>query len=149
MALDDQLRPWSTMGGDLDAWIRREIAQERGPTRAICLAGDDRGLPELASDAVRCAAVRDDDRPAGELSYWVLPDALGRGLAHAAVRTLLRSVVPGLVLRSVVLDIEAGNLASMRVAERLGAKRSGPSRVEGDRTGMPRTLVVQALGVEP
>jgi ribosomal-protein-alanine N-acetyltransferase len=156
MALDEQLRPWSAMGADLDAWIRREIAEERGPTRAICLAGDDRvlgrvavRLPEFASDAVRCAAVRESDRPAGELSYWLLPDARRRGLAQAAVRTMLRSVVAGTGLRSVVLDIEEGNAASTRVAARLGAERRSPPRVEVDRAGVPRTLVVHVLRVGP
>jgi hypothetical protein len=31
MALDEQLRAWSTMGADPDAWIRGEIAEECGP----------------------------------------------------------------------------------------------------------------------
>ena len=83
---DEYLRPWSTMGADLEAWIRREIKQERGSTRAICLPGDDRvvgrvalRLPAFASDAVRCQAVRQSDQPAGELSYWLIPEV--RGLA--------------------------------------------------------------------
>jgi hypothetical protein len=29
---DEWLRPWSTKGIELDAWIRREIDQKRGPT---------------------------------------------------------------------------------------------------------------------
>jgi RimJ/RimL family protein N-acetyltransferase len=156
MALDEQLRPWSTMGDDLDGWIRREIAEERGPTRAICRAGDERvlgrvavRLPPFASDAVRCEAVRDADRPAGELSYWLLPQARGRGLASAAVRLMLRDVLPGTGLRSVVLDIEEGNAASMRVGERLGAERRSPTRVETDRSGVPRTLVVHVLRLGP
>ena len=80
MADDEHLRPWSTMGSDLDRWIRGEVAQDRGPSRAICLSQDDRALgrvavrpPRYASDAVRCAAVRPSDQPAGELSYWLLP----------------------------------------------------------------------------
>jgi hypothetical protein len=61
----EYLRPWSTMADGLEEWIRREVAEERGPTRAICVAGDDRPLgrvavrpPEYASEAVRCEAVR-------------------------------------------------------------------------------------------
>ena len=142
------------MGIDLDDWIRREIAQDRGPSRAICLADDDRAigrvalrLPEFASPAVRCEAVRQGDQPAGELSYWLVPDARGRGLAYAAVRLMMRSVVAATGLRSVVLDIEVGNAASARLAERLGAERRHPPRVEIDRTGTPRTLVVYVLPV--
>ena len=154
MADDEHLRPWSTMASDLDGWIRREVAQDRGPSRAICLAHDDRvlgrvavRLPQFASEAVRCAAVGPSDRPAGELSYWLLPGARGRGIALAAVRIMVGSVLGGLGLRSLVLDIEAGNAASIRLAERLGAERREPPRVEVDRAGTPRTLVVHVLPV--
>ena len=78
MTEDEYLRPWWWMADDLQAWLRREIAEERGPTRAICLPDDDRALgrvavrlPQFASEAVRCAAVQASDQPAGELSYWL------------------------------------------------------------------------------
>jgi [ribosomal protein S5]-alanine N-acetyltransferase len=151
---DEYLRPWSAMGADLEAWLQREVAEARGPSRAICLPDDDRALgrvavrlPEFASEAVRCAAVREVDQPAGELSYWLVPEARGRGLAYAAVRLMLVSVVASAGLHSVVLDIEAGNQGSERLAERLGAERRAPTRVEIDRTGVQRTLVVYVLPV--
>ena len=151
---DEHLRPWSAMGADLEGWIRGEVAEGRGPSRAICLADDDRALgrvavrpPEFASAAVRCDAVHDVDRPAGELSYWLVPEARGRGLAYAVVRLMMASVVASTGLRSVVLEIEAGNVASERLAERLGAERRSPTRVEVDRTGVARTLVVYVLPV--
>lgn len=59
----------------------------------------------------------------------------------------MASVVAGTGLRSVVLDIEAGNVASERLADRLGAQRRTPTRVEVDRTGVPQTLVVYVLPV--
>jgi RimJ/RimL family protein N-acetyltransferase len=96
---------------------------------------------------VRCEAVRESDRPAGELSYWLLPQARGRGLAYAAVRLMIDSVVPELGLRSVVLDIEEGNLPSVRLAERLGAERRSPTRVHPGRRGEPHTMVVYVLPV--
>jgi ribosomal-protein-alanine N-acetyltransferase len=154
MIEDDYLRPWSTMGTDLEGWVRREIAEARGPSRAVCLPNDDRALgrvavrlPKFASQAVRCDAVQEADQPAGELSYWLVPQARGRGLAYAAVRMMMASIVAGTGLRSVVLDIEAGNVASERLAERLGAQRRAPARVEVDRTGVRRPLVVYVLPV--
>jgi [ribosomal protein S5]-alanine N-acetyltransferase len=154
MADDEQDRHWSTMGLDLEAWMKREIAEERGATRAICLPGNDRAigrvalrLPEFASEAVRCEAVRESDLPAGELSYWVVPQARGRGIALAAVREMMVSVVPETGLRSVVLDIEEDNVPSLRIAQRLGAERRDPTRVKVDRGGTPRTLVVHVLAV--
>jgi ribosomal-protein-alanine N-acetyltransferase len=156
MTDDEYLRPWSAMGVDLEGWLRREIAEVRGPSRAICLPDNDRALgrvavrlPEFASEAVRCDAVREADQPAGELSYWLVPEARGLGLAYAAVRLMMVSVMAGAGLRSVVLDIEAGNLRSERLAERLGAERRAPTRVEVDRHGVRRTLVVYVLPVAP
>lgn len=156
MADDEWLRHWSSMRHDLDAWIRGEVAEARGPTRAICLPDDDRALgrvalrpPEHASGAVRCEAVREADQPAGELSYWLVPEARGRGLAYAAVREMIESVVIATGLRSVVLDIEAGNTPSIRLAERLEAECRSPTRVEIDRTGTPRTLVAYVLPIPP
>lgn len=154
MAQDQWLSPWSTLVDGVEEWIRREMAEERGPSRAICLPHDDRALgrvavrpPELASEAVRCEAVGRPDQPAGELSYWLLPAARGRGLAYAAVRLMIDSVVPVLGLRSVVLDIEDGNAPSIRLAERLGAERRSPSRAHPDRFGAQHTMVVYVLAL--
>jgi [ribosomal protein S5]-alanine N-acetyltransferase len=156
MAGDESLRHWSSLGEDLEVWIEREVSEGQGPSRAVCLPDDDRAIgrvavrpPELASDAVRCEAVREADQPAGELSYWLVPDARGRGLASAAVSLMIGSLVPAMGLRSVVLDIEDDNAPSIRLAERLGAERRSPVRVKVDRTGAPRTLVVYVLAVSP
>jgi RimJ/RimL family protein N-acetyltransferase len=153
MTNDEYLRPWWWMADDLRAWLRREIAEERGPTRAICVPDDDRALgrvavrlPEFASEAVRCAAVRASDQPAGELSYWLLPDARGRGLAFAAVTEMMK-IAADLGLTSLVLDIEEENAASIRVAERLGAERRAPTRKDADRFGREWTMVVYVLPV--
>ena len=153
MTDDEYLRPWWWMADDLDRWLRREVAEERGPTRAICLLDDDRALgrvavrlPQFASEAVRCAAVRPNDQPAGELSYWLLPEARGRGLAFAAV-TEMMEIAAGAGLKSLVLDIEEDNTASIRVAERLGAHRRSPTREHADRFGNDWTMVVYVLAV--
>jgi len=153
MTEDEYLRPWWWMAEDLEAWLGREVAEERGPTRAICLPDDDRALgrvairlPQFASEAVRCAAVQASDQPAGELSYWLLPDARGRGLAFSAVTEMIE-IAADAGLRSLVLDIEEENVASIRVAERLGAVPRSPTRVHRDRFGTDWTMVVYVLHV--
>jgi RimJ/RimL family protein N-acetyltransferase len=153
MTDDEFLSPWWWMSDDLEGWLRREMAEERGPTRAICVPDDDRAvgrvavrLPRFASEAVRCAAVHTGDQPAGELSFWLLPDARGHGLALIAVRQMMK-VAADAGLKSLVLDIEEGNVASLRVAERLGATRRTPTRVHTDRFGDERTMVVYVLHV--
>jgi RimJ/RimL family protein N-acetyltransferase len=154
MAQDDHVRRWSSLPDDVEAWLVRERAEPRGPSRAISLAGDDRALgkvaqrlPGRASPATTCAAIVASDRPVGELSYWLVPAARGRGLAQAAVATMMRLIADTTDVRSVVLDIEESNAASARLAERLGAERREPSRIETDRNGVPRTLVVFILKV--
>jgi RimJ/RimL family protein N-acetyltransferase len=153
MTNDEYLRPWWWMEDDLRAWLRREIAEERGPTRAICLPDDDCALgrvavrlPEFASEAVRCAAVQTSDQPAGELSYWLLPEARGKGLAFTAVNEML-TIAADAGLKSLVLDIEEENAASIRVAEHLGAERRTPTRLHTDRFGDEWTMVVYVLPV--
>lgn len=153
MTDDKFLRPWWWMADDLTAWLRREMSEERGPTRAICLPDEDRvlgrvavRLPQFASEAVRCAAVQTSDQPAGELSFWLLPDARGRGLASAAVAQMME-IAADAGLKSLVLDIEQGNVASRRVAKRFGAARRTPTRVHTDRFGNHRTMVVYVLRV--
>ena len=146
---------WSRLSEiGIDAWIVEQQAGHRGPSMAICLAGDHRPLgkialrmPGRASPATACAAIRASDHPVGELSYWVLPDARGRGLASAAVAAMLDRARRLTGVRSVVLDIEADNLASLRLAERLGAEQRAPERTEIDRQGIARTMVVFVIAV--
>jgi len=153
MTSDEYLRHWWWMADDLRAWLRREMSEQRGPSRAICLSDDDRALgnvairlPQFASEAVRCVAVQTSDQPAGELSYWLLPGARGQGLAFTAVIEMV-AIAANAGLKSLVLDIEEGNVASIRVAERLGAARRVPTRLHTDRFGKDWTMVVYVLSV--
>jgi RimJ/RimL family protein N-acetyltransferase len=50
-------------------------------------------------------------------------------------------------LKSLVLDIEEENAASIRVAERLGAEPRTPTRLHTDRIGEEWTMVVYVLPV--
>jgi len=51
--------------------------------------------------------VRTSDQPAGELSYWLLPEARG-GLAFTAVTEMMK-IAGDAGLKSLVLDIEEEN----------------------------------------
>ena len=103
-------------------------------------------LPQFASEAVRCAAVQSSDQPAGEPSYWLLPRARGQGLAFTAVAEMMK-IAANAGLNSLALDIEEGNVAAIRVAERLGPARRIPTRVHTDRFGEDRTMVGYVLQV--
>jgi RimJ/RimL family protein N-acetyltransferase len=147
---DPELAKWSHMAQiGTEQWVAEQREGRRGPSLAICGPDSDEvlgkvalRLPGRASPATTCDAIRPDDHPVGELSYWVLPHARGRGVATAGVAAMLDLTREMDGIRSVVLDIEDENLASIRVAERVGATRREPPRVQDDRNGIPRTLVV-------
>ncbi len=148
--IDPQLVKWSPIAEvGAERWIAEQREGRRGPSMAVCEAGDERvlgkvalRLPGRASPATSCDAIRSGDHPVGELSYWVLPHARGRGVATAAVVAMLDLVRDAGEVRSVVLDIETENVPSMTVAQRVGAVRRQPERIEHDRQGIPRTLAV-------
>ena len=145
MTNDEYLRPWWWMADDLQGWLRREIAEERGPSRAISPSdetiahseGSRCDCPSPASEAVRCAAVRTGDQPAGELSYWLLPEARGRGLAVTAVTEMMR-IAADAGLKSLVLDIEEENadqFAWRSISALSGEARPGYTPTASVRTG--------------
>jgi RimJ/RimL family protein N-acetyltransferase len=77
-------------------------------------------------------------------SYWLLPEASGRELAFTAVIEMVK-IAAEARMKSLVLDIEGENAASMRVAEHLGAERRTPTRLQTDRFGDDCTMVVFVL----
>jgi len=154
MLTDPEVAKWSHMAQiGTERWVAQEREGRRGPSMAVCGPDDELlgkvalRLPGRASPATTCRAIWPDDHPVGELSYWVLPHARGRGVATAAAIAMLDLARDMDEVRSVVLDIEPDNLASIRVAERLGATRREPSRVEHDRHGVLRTLAVFIVSV--
>ncbi|HEY1716557.1 MAG TPA: GNAT family N-acetyltransferase [Solirubrobacteraceae bacterium] len=152
---DPNVLRWSDIAQiGAERWVADQREGRRGPSMAVCESTSDRivgkvqlKLPGRASAATTCAAISPDDHPVGELSYWVLPDARGRGVAAAAAAAMLDIAREMTDVHTVVLDIETDNLASIRVAERVGAIRREPSRVQNDRAGVPRTLAVFIVAV--
>ena len=64
------------------------------------------------------------------LGYWLVKDARGRGIAVIAARGLTDWAFERLGLKQVVIDREASNIASARVAQKLGAIETGAHIVE-------------------
>jgi RimJ/RimL family protein N-acetyltransferase len=69
--------------------------------------------------------VNADDATIGNIGYWLLPSARGRGLATRAVRLLSDWAVHGLGIMRLQLLTEPANEQSQRVAERGGFHRVG------------------------
>ena len=64
----------------------------------------------------------------GNLGYWVRTSAARTGVATAATRLLLNFAFERLGLLRVEIVAAVGNLASQRVAEKVGAVREGRAR---------------------
>jgi RimJ/RimL family protein N-acetyltransferase len=59
------------------------------------------------------------------LYYWVRTSKAGRGVASSATMQLARYGIQSLGLQRIEIVVAAGNLASLRVAEKVGAEREG------------------------
>jgi len=64
----------------------------------------------------------------GTIGYWVARDARGRGVCTRAVRLLSRHGLEELELQRVDLVTDPDNVASQRVAEKVGFQREGVLR---------------------
>jgi ribosomal-protein-serine acetyltransferase len=62
------------------------------------------------------------------VGYWVDTAAAGRGIATSAVRLLAEFGFTDIGLRRLEIVVEPGNVASLRVAAKLGAQRKGLMR---------------------
>jgi ribosomal-protein-alanine N-acetyltransferase len=106
-------------------WIQK-LRRRRcaGTAVALAIMVPDEDLPVGNVNLVRFS----DDGLSAALGYWVVPNARGRGLATAAARLLCAWGFDELGLERIELLAEPGNAASIRVAERLGARSDGARR---------------------
>jgi RimJ/RimL family protein N-acetyltransferase len=98
---------------------RRRWLDGTGPTFAICDLDDACvGHAWLSLDQGLGAV--------GTVGYWLLPEARGRGLATRSVRLISTWAFNELAMTQLGLVTDADNLASQRVAERSGFRRTNP-----------------------
>lgn len=64
----------------------------------------------------------------GSIGYWCAPEARGRALVTRALRRLCRYGLDELTLERLQLTTDLENLASQRVAEKVGFQREGVLR---------------------
>ena len=110
---------------DAAAWLEvRERRRRQGEALFLVVA-------EVADDrAVGSVWLWNVDVPnrRGEVGYWLLREARGRGLATRAVRLVCSYAFERLRLERLELFTLLGNAASERVAERAGFRREGVLR---------------------
>ena len=83
-----------------------------------------------------------------EIGYWTAPAARGQGLTWRAVRLLARWAIPAVDLARVTCQVDTGNAASQRVAEKAGFVREGVLRSAIEAKGRRWSLVVHSLIAE-
>lgn len=66
----------------------------------------------------------------GEVGYWVRSDETGKGVCTQASARILQIAFEELRMHKVVLRVAVGNIASERIAEKLGFSREGMLREE-------------------
>ncbi len=103
---------------DALAWVRAEVRPEEH-SFAITLAGD---LVGSIGMGVNSTDIR------GRIGYWVAAPARGRGVCTRALRRLSKWGLEELELVRLELITDPDNLASQRVAEKVGFKREGVLR---------------------
>ena len=135
-----RLRPWEH--GDVDAYLRglgdpEAVRWASGPPPADRDAGLRRidriarraaegsslgWAVEVHGEVVAGVAVRSVDHVDrhASVSYWVLPEHRGRGIAARAVRTAARHAYDAVGLHRLQLQHALANTASCRVAEKAG-----------------------------
>lgn len=115
---DPEIRRWNDPGaGDADAaraWIDR--AREWG-THATWAVHDATSGAVLGNVSLHHVA---PEHARGEVGYWVLPEARGRGVATASIAAVARFASAALGLQRVELYHAVENPASCRAAERAG-----------------------------
>lgn len=113
--------------------VRREIEQQVGHQSALgwsFWAAEDRATGRLVGD---CGLQPlGHDGPEVELGYDFHPSVWGRGLATEAGRAVMQVAFGPLGIERVVAVVKHDHIASQRVLEKCGLKRSGTRRAYGE-----------------
>ncbi|SEG73820.1 Protein N-acetyltransferase, RimJ/RimL family [Nonomuraea solani] len=110
--------PWPVVTlKDAMGWI----ASWQGAGHAFAVTSDDQVVGNVA-------VARIDDHDNGWVSYWVVPEARGRGIAAAATDLLARWAFEERGLYRLELGHRTNNPASCRVATKAGFRPEGIER---------------------
>jgi [ribosomal protein S5]-alanine N-acetyltransferase len=114
--------PWDYTEAEARSWVARQREKRAaGTVLALAITQPGRDLP-LGNVNL---AEFDPAGTSASVGYWLVPDARGRGLAAIAARLLIDWGFETLGLERIEFAILPENLASQRVAERLGATSEG------------------------
>jgi [ribosomal protein S5]-alanine N-acetyltransferase len=134
--------PWTYSKAGALEWIERQRRKRAaGTVLALAIQGrdDDRALGN-----VNLAAL-DGRGGEAEVGYWLVPEARGRGLVTAAASLLIDWGLREHGLERIEFAILPENLASQRVAERLGATPEGIREASHQAEGRAWDMTIWSL----
>src|SRR5437868_8490986 len=126
-------------------WLAlREDARSRGTEYDFCIsdASSGRFLGGVGVNQIK------EVHRAANLGYWIRTSATGRGVATRAARLVARFGFEELNLIRIEIVAATGNLASQRVAEKVGAVREAVMRKALLLHGIPHDAVLTSLVTE-
>jgi RimJ/RimL family protein N-acetyltransferase len=116
-------------------WVPSPYTREHAEAYVqACLEAGDERLPLAVADAETGEVLGSIDlqlnshRYRGHVGYWVAAPARGRGVCTRALRVLSSWALDELELQRMELITDPENLASQRVAEKVGYRREGVLR---------------------
>ena len=140
MRFDPVISRWSRQFEEPAEWIARQHCDGDGVCLAITELHEQAAVGKIALGRFQPAM------PTAELSYWLLTDARGRGLATDAGRALCAWAFACAAVERILLRVEVENIACHRVARALGAQVPVlRPYVECDRHGLRRHLMFYVL----
>ena len=126
---------------DLNAWVEADPSEFLAELPADTFAVVEDELLALV------VVIPERDPESFELAYWTAPAARGRGLATTGLRHAAAFALGERGAARVWVEIDPGNAASHRVAEKAGFTREGVLRAHcrDRRTGLRHDCVVYSL----
>jgi RimJ/RimL family protein N-acetyltransferase len=110
-------RPYTE--ADAIAFVRGEVSTAPEHSLAIAVDGELVGAIGLSLNSLNYR---------GAIGYWIAAPARGKGICTRALRTLSRWGLDDLELQRLELITDPDNVASQRVAEKVGYRREGVLR---------------------
>lgn len=147
----NELQPWMpwchpdySIEESRDWLALREDARSNGTEYDFCIsdARTGRFLGGVGLNQIK------DQHRAANLGYWIRTSAAGRGVATSAARLVARFGFEELNLIRIEIVAATGNLASQRVAEKVGAVREGVMRKALLLHGVAHDAVLTSLVAE-
>jgi RimJ/RimL family protein N-acetyltransferase len=134
-----------------EAAVRRRIVED-GPEYAVAGQGIEFAVAACDDDRFLGSAILfhlDWRHLRGEIGFWLVPAARGRGVAARAVDLLVGWAFGTLELQRLWLETYPDNVATRRVAERAGFVEEGLLRSHARERGRRMSLVVYGRLSEP